>query len=71
MSKKIEKIKDKLEDLQAELTEMAQKAQEYYDSRSEKWLESDAAPALEEKINAFEDAASSVGDAVTYIEDYV
>jgi uncharacterized coiled-coil DUF342 family protein len=71
MSKKVEKIKDKLEALQAELTEMAEQAQEYYDNRSDAWLESDAASEWEEKIDAFNDAANSVGDAIDYIADYV
>lgn len=71
MSKAIEKIKDKLEVLQGELTQMAEEAQDYYDSRSERWQESDKASELEEKIDALTDAADSIGDAIDYIADYV
>ena len=37
MSKKLEKIVDKLTDLKEELDAMAEQAQEYYDNRSEKY----------------------------------
>lgn len=71
MSKAIEKIKDKLEVLQGELTQMAEEAQDYYDSRSEKWQESGKASKLDDKISALTDAADSIGDAIDYIADYV
>lgn len=68
---KLGKIKDKLEALQAELTEMAEEAQDTFDNRSEKWQESEKGDEFQEKISALEDAANSVGDAIDYIADYV
>jgi len=67
MSKKIEKITAKLEEIQSELTGMAEAAQEYYDERSEKWQDSENGDAWFDKISALEDAANSVGDAVDYL----
>ena len=71
MSQEIKKIKDKLEDLQCDLTEIADKKQAYYDSRSEKWQESDRAAEMEDEIEALRDAAESCGDAAEYLEEYV
>jgi len=68
---KLGKIKDKLEALQAELTEMAEEAQDTFDNRSEKWQESEKGDEFQEKISALEDAANSVGDAIDYIADHV
>lgn len=68
---KLGKIKDKLEALQAELTEMAEEAQETFDNRSEKWQESEKGDEYQERISALEDAANSVGDAIDYIADHV
>ena len=68
---KLGKIKDKLEALQAELTEMAEEAQDTFDNRSEKWQESEKGDEFQEKISALEDAANSVGDAIDYLADYV
>lgn len=68
---KLGKIKDKLEALQAGLTEMAEEAQDTFDNRSEKWQESEKGDEFQEKISALEDAANSVGDAIDYIADYV
>ena len=68
---KLGKIKDKLEALQAELTEMAEEAQDTFDNRSEKWQESEKGDEFQEKISALEDAANSVGDAIDYLADHV
>lgn len=68
---KLGKIKDKLEVLKAELTEMAEEAQDTFDNRSEKWQESEKGDEFQEKISALEDAANSVGDAIDYLADYV
>lgn len=70
MSQKIKKIKDKLEDLKCDLTEIADKKQAYYDGRSEAWKESDRAAEMEGEIEAIRDAAESCGDAAEYLEDY-
>ena len=71
MSKKIAKITEKLEAIKDNLEQMAEEAQEYYDSRSDRWYESTAASALEDKIDALNDAASSVQDAYDYLMDYL
>ena len=70
MSKKIAKITEKLEAIKDNLEQMAEEAQDYYDSRSDRWLESDAASEWEDKIDALNDAASSVQDAYDYLIDY-
>ena len=70
MSKKIAKITDKLDALKEEIEQMAEEAQEYYDNRSERWQESAAASEWEDKIDALNDAASSVQDAYDYLIDY-
>lgn len=67
MSKKIDKITKKLETIQEELTAMAETAQETYDSRSDRWQESEKGEEYSDMISALEDAASSVGDAVDYL----
>lgn len=71
MSKKVQKIWDRLEAIHNELESLEAEAQEYYDNRSERWQESDAASEWEDKICAFEEAASSVQDAMDYLEEYV
>lgn len=70
MSKKIAKITEKLDAIREDIEQMAEEAQEYYDNRSERWQESDAASEWEEKIEALNDAASSVQDAYDYLIDY-
>lgn len=71
MSKKIQKIWDRLEAIHDELESLEAEAQEYYDNRSERWQESEAASEWEDKIGAFQEAASSVQDAMDYLEEYV
>jgi len=71
MSKQIAKISDKLTNIQAELEELAEQAQDYFDERSEKWQESEKGDEWQEKISALEDAANSVGDAIDYLSDWV
>lgn len=69
MSKKIEKIISRLEDIQSDLDQLAEEAQDYFDERSEKWQESEKGEAWCDKISALEDASYSVGDAVDYLSD--
>lgn len=71
MSKKIEKIIDKLGELQETLTTMAEEAQEIYDYRSERWQDSEKGEEYAEMISAIEDAANSVGEAIDYLSDYI
>jgi Skp family chaperone for outer membrane proteins len=71
MSKKIQKIWDRLEAIHDELESLEAEAQEYYDNRSERWQESEAASEWEDKIGTFQEAASSVQDAMDYLEEYV
>lgn len=71
MKKKIDKITDKLLDLQEELEQMAQDAQDVFDNRTERWQESEKGEEYQEMISALEDAASSVQDAYDYLSDYV
>ena len=60
-----------MQDIKDEPESLAGKKQDYYDNRSDAWQESDKASEMEEEISAYEDAASSVGDAIDYLEDYV
>ena len=70
MSKKIAKITVRLDAIREDIEKLAEEAQEYYDNRSERWQESDAASEWEEKIDALNDAACSVQDAYDYLIDY-
>jgi DNA-binding transcriptional regulator GbsR (MarR family) len=71
MKKKIDKITDKLLDLQEELEQMAQDAQDVFDNRTERWQESEKGEEYQEMISALEDAANSVQDAYDYLSDFV
>lgn len=48
MSKKIAKITVRLDAIREDIEKLAEEAQEYYDNRSERWQESDAASEWEE-----------------------
>ena len=69
MSKKLDKIKVALTEAQDALSQMAEEAQDYYDSRSERWQESDKASEWEDKISNLEGAAESVQDAIDYLSE--
>lgn len=71
MSKKIQKIWDRLEAIHDELESLEAEAQEYYDNRSEKWQDSEKGDEWDGRIGAFQDAADSVQDAMDYLEEYV
>lgn len=71
MKKKIDKITDKLLELQEELEQMAQDAQDVFDNRTERWQESEKGEEYQEMISALEDAANSVQDAYDYLSDFV
>ena len=71
MKKKIDKITDKLLELHDELEQMAGEAQDVFDSRTERWQESEKGEAYADMISALEDAANSVQDAYDYLSDYV
>lgn len=68
---KLGKIYDKIEAIKIDLEEMAEKNQETFDSRSDKWQESEKADEMQEKIDALTNAAESLNDAMEYIQDYV
>ena len=71
MSKKIQKIWDRLAAIHDELESLEAEAQDYYDNRSEKWQDSEKGDEWDDKIGAFQDAANSVQDAMDYLEEYV
>ena len=71
MSKKIQKIWDRLAAIHNELESLEAEAQDYYDNRSEKWQDSEKGDEWDDKIGAFQDAANSVQDAMDYLEEYV
>lgn len=70
MSKKIEKICVKLDEIRESLEALAEEAQDVFDNRTERWQESEKGEEYSEMISALEDAASSVQDAYDYISDY-
>ena len=70
MSKKIQKILGKLEEIHKELEILQEEMQDTYDNRSERWQESEKGEEYMEQIDALEDAASSVRDAIDYLSDY-
>lgn len=71
MSKKIQKIWDRLEAIRDELESLEAEAQDTYDNRSERWQESEKGEEYSEMISALVDAAGSVQDAMDYLEEYV
>lgn len=75
MSKKIDKLIDRIENVKTELerirddiqTEQSTR-QDKFDDHSEAWYESDAAELAEERIEALCDASDSLEDAIDYLE---
>lgn len=63
------KIVDKhygtIEAMIAELEEKRDEAQDYFDSRSEKWQESEAASDMEAQIEGLSNAIDSLNEALT------
>lgn len=70
MSKKIEKICAKLDEIRESLEALAEEAQNVFESRTDRWQESEKGEECACMITALEDAASSVQDAYDYISDY-
>jgi hypothetical protein len=68
-SKKITDLMSRLETIKIELEDLKESKQEYYDERSEKWKEGEAADELETDIFAIKDIVSSLEEAYNNIDD--
>lgn len=66
---RIEKLRSKLEEIQEEIDILASEMQDTYDSRSERWQESETGEEYQETIDALEEASQSVGDAVDTLSE--
>ena len=66
---RIEKLRSKLEEIQEEINNLASEMQDTYDSRSERWQESERGEEYQEQIEALVGASLSVGDAVDTLSE--
>lgn len=69
--KRIKAIADKLSELQSELTAIKDDAQDYFDSRSEKWQESEKGETAQEEIERIEEFADEIENINIDIEDFI
>jgi len=68
-NKKLRALHSKLVDIKAELEEIKDKAEETFDSRSDKWQDSDAGITYGERINYMENALSNLESVLENLED--
>lgn len=66
---KARKIADKLAEIEATLTEMADAADETFADRSQAWQDGEKGEVWADRISQLRDAASSVQDAADYLGD--
>ena len=66
---RIEKLRSKLEEIQEQIDNLASEMQDTYDSRSERWQESEKGEEYQETIDALVEASQSVGDAVDTLSE--
>lgn len=66
---KARKIADKLTEIEATLTELADVADEAFTDRSQAWQDGDKGDAWAERISQVRDAASAVQDAIDHLGD--
>lgn len=69
MKTKLEKWTAKLEKLKEEVDELIEQRENYYDSRSDKWLESDKSETYYEITTWIEDARDSIEEAFDQLTD--
>ena len=65
--KAIEKISDKLTDLQAEIEELREAEEEAYDNLPESLQDGERGDAMQEAMDNMECAGSSIQDAIDYL----
>ena len=69
MSKTIDNIIKKLENVKDALDNELDNKRARYDNHSEKWFDTDAAIDAEATIDAMEAASDSIGDAIDCLEE--
>lgn len=67
----IDKITDKLLEIQTDLEDCRNEEEEAYDNMPESLQDSERGQAMQEAISAMEDADSSIQDAIDYLNDLV
>lgn len=71
LQKRLQSVADKLSELQSELTAIQEEAQDYFDSRSENWQESEKGETAQYEIEQIEEFADSAETLSTDIEDFL
>lgn len=69
--KEIEKVVSQLEDIQADIDALRDEEEEAYDNLPESLQDSERGEAMQEAIDQLEEASSSVGDAIDYLNELV